>query len=90
VHVGVRGAAEELIDVGDRAGEREACEYEGQTVGRNWVWPVVDLEVQVRATGLAGVPYPAQHLAAVDPLAGAHTDAAGLEVRTGRTARRGA
>jgi hypothetical protein len=48
------------------------------------------LEVQVRATGLAGVPYPAQHLAAVDPLAGAHTDAAGLEVRTGRTARRGA
>src|SRR3954447_3924579 len=78
-HVGI-GAGQDLGDVGDYAGEREALEDERQAVGRHGSRPVVDLAVQVRATRLAGVADAGEHLAAADSLTGAHQDAAGLKV----------
>src|SRR3954454_5733519 len=78
-HVGI-GAGQDLGDVGDNAGQREAFEDKRQAVRRHGIRPVIDLEVQVRATGLAGGAYAGEHLAAADSLTGAYPDAAGLQV----------
>src|SRR3954470_15514643 len=78
-HVGM-GAGQDLGDVGDNAGQREAFEDKRQAVRRHGSRPVVDLEVQVRATGLAGVADAGEHLTAADSLTGAYPDAAGLQV----------
>jgi hypothetical protein len=77
-HVGVGGAGKQLVDGRDHADERELSDYEWRTVGRHWARPVVELKVQMRATGLAGVSDSAEDLAASDVLAGAHADAAAL------------
>src|SRR4051812_30231243 len=67
----VRGgrADDELVEVRDVAGEREAAEHERQAFGGDRLGVVHDLEVQVRPPGRTGVAEAGDDLAGVHALA---------------------
>src|SRR5215471_20372305 len=78
--------AEPLVEVQHLPCQQEIGEDIRHAVGQDPVpgWAVGHVEVQVRRTRTAGVAHLAQLLAAVDAIANADLNTAGLQVRVGR------